>query len=86
MNWKLALLVFLPVPVLIVGGKLFWNILRPMFHKHGNRIGRMHSMLGESVGGVRTVKSMAQEARRTREFDDVNDQMIMMALHKTQFK
>ena len=76
MNWRLALLVFVPVPILLLGGKFFWNVLRPMFHKHGNRIGALHSMLGESLGGVRTVKSMAQEDRRAREFNVVNERVF----------
>lgn len=75
-NWRLALFVFLPVPVLIFGGKYFWSKLRPMFHKFGNRRGRIHTILSESLRGVRAVKSMSQEDRRSRQFDGENDRLI----------
>ncbi len=75
LDWRLAGLVFMPVPVLLVGGRFFWSRLRPMFNKHGQRIGALHTRLGESLQGVRTVKSMAQESRRTTEFDQTNEHL-----------
>jgi ATP-binding cassette subfamily B protein len=76
LNWKLALLVFIPVPLLLLGGRFFWGWVRPMFHKHGNRIGTLHTMIGESLGGIRAVKSMAQEQRRANEFDHANERLF----------
>ena len=76
LNWKLALMVFFPVPVLVMGGKFFWKHLRPMFHKFGNRRGTLHTILGESLRGVRAVKSMAQEDRRAKEFDAANTRLL----------
>lgn len=64
----LALLVFLPVPFLILGGSFFWARLSPYFHRQGDAIGRMHGELAESLGGIRAVKMGVQEARRDREF------------------
>ena len=76
LSWKLALLVFLPVPVLILGGGGFWTVLRPLFHKHGNRTGRLHTILSESIHGVQAVKSLVQEARRDSEFGRANEQLF----------
>ncbi|HEX9885180.1 MAG TPA: ATP-binding cassette domain-containing protein [Longimicrobiales bacterium] len=76
LSWRLALLVFLPVPILVLGGSGFWRLLRPMFHKHGNRIGRLHTLLGESIRGVRAVKSLVQEKRRDTDFDRANEQLF----------
>jgi ATP-binding cassette subfamily B protein len=76
LDWRLALLVFLPVPVLVLGGAGFWRVLRPMFHKHGNRVGRLHTILGESIRGVQTVKSLAQERRRESAFAGANEQLF----------
>lgn len=76
LNWRLALMVFLPVPVLIVGGRVFFKHLRPMFHKFGNRRGILHTILGESLRGIRAVKSMAQEERRSGEFNSANDRLL----------
>jgi ATP-binding cassette subfamily B protein len=76
LDWKLALLVFVPVPVLVLGGAGFWTLLRPMFHKHGNRVGRLHTILGESIRGVQAVKSLVQERRRDGDFDLANEQLF----------
>jgi ATP-binding cassette subfamily B protein len=76
LDWKLALLVFVPVPVLVLGGAGFWRLLRPMFHKHGNRVGRLHTILGESIRGVQAVKSLVQERRRDTDFDAANEQLF----------
>ena len=64
----LALLVFVPVPFLILGGSFFWARLAPYFHRQGAAIGRLHSELSETLGGIRTVKMGNQEARRDRAF------------------
>jgi ATP-binding cassette subfamily B protein len=74
LDWRLALLVFLPIPVLVLGGAGFWRRLMPMFHKHGNRRGRLHTILGESIRGVQTVKSLAQERRRETAFEGANEE------------
>jgi len=76
LNWKLALLVFLPVPALLLGGAGFWTLLRPLFHKRGNRVGRLHTILGESIHGVQAVKSLTQERRRDGDFDGANEQLF----------
>ena len=80
LDWRLALLVFVPVPALVLGGATFWSFLRPMYHKRGNRVGRLHTILGESIHGVQAVKSLVQERRRDRDFDTANDQLFGVTL------
>jgi ATP-binding cassette, subfamily B, bacterial len=72
LNWSLALLVFIPIPVLMFGGKWFWDKLTPLFHRQGSAIGHMHSMLTESILGLRVVKAFSQEKRRISQFDNLN--------------
>ncbi len=76
LDWRLALLVFLPVPLLVLGGAGFWRLLSPLFHKRGNRVGRLHTILSESIHGVQTVKVLGQERRRESEFDQANEQLF----------
>jgi ATP-binding cassette subfamily B protein len=73
---KLALLVFLPVPFLVGGGGWFWKKLIPMFHKYGSRIGTLHSILGESIHGIKAVKAFSGEKRRSAEFDGTNERLF----------
>ena len=72
---KLALLVFLPVPFLLGGGGWFWRKLIPMFHKHGSRTARLHTILGESIRGIKAIKAATQESRRSREFNTANESL-----------
>jgi ATP-binding cassette subfamily B protein len=85
LDWRLALLVFLPVPALVLGGAGFWKVLRPLFHKRGNRVGRLHTILGESIHGVQAVKSLVQERRRDRDFEGANEQLfgVNLTLERT---
>ncbi len=69
----LAVLVFLPVPFLIGGSSWFWRRLIPLFHKHGSRRERLHTILAESIRGIKSVKAFAQEDRRAGEFDRANE-------------
>ena len=81
LQWKLALIVFLPVPFLLLGGRFFWGKLRPLFHKHGHRIGSLHLMLSESLRGIRAIKSLNQEQRRSREYQRVNNRLFKVDIH-----
>jgi len=72
----LALMAFLPVPVLMLGGAWFWKRLIPMFHQRDSRRGRIYSLLGESLRGIKVVKSLNQEGRRALEFSAANEQAL----------
>ena len=85
LNPLLALCVFLPVPLLTVGGGWFWKHLVPLFHKRGNRNSVLHSTLGESVRGIKAVKALSQEDRRQAQFlgDNENFFTVVLRLEKT---
>jgi len=72
---KLAILVFVPVPFLVGGGGWFWHKLTPMFHRHGSRMALMHTILGESIHGIKSIKASTQESRRAAEFDRANESL-----------
>jgi ATP-binding cassette subfamily B protein len=65
----LALLVFLPVPFLLGGGRWFWRRLIPLFHKFGMRMSRVHSVLAETIQGVKSIKVLTQEQRQAQRFN-----------------
>ena len=73
---RLAILVFLPVPFLVGGGRWFWKKLTPLFHKQGSKMGALHSVLSESIRGLKAVKAHSGETRRVDEFDKANEGMF----------
>ncbi|MFC1743149.1 ABC transporter ATP-binding protein [Candidatus Riflebacteria bacterium] len=72
LDYRLALVVFLPVPFLLFGVKWFWDKLIPLFHRSGSRTGGLYSILGESIKGIKTVKAASDERGRIRRFDRTN--------------
>jgi ATP-binding cassette subfamily B protein len=72
----LALMVFIPVPFLVLGSGFFWRKLVPLFHKHGNQMSALHSILNESIYGIKIVKAFAQEQNRVDRFDATSGKLF----------
>ncbi len=78
---SLALWVFIPVPLIVFGGIFFKGKLSPLAHRFGNRTARLHSHLGESIRGVKTVKASRQEDARQQSFEQVNEDLVEVGFH-----
>ena len=76
MDTNLALLVFLPVPLLIGGGGWFWSKLITLFHKRGSHMATLHSILSESITGIKSIKALSQESRRSLAFAATNERLF----------
>ena len=67
-NWKLTLIVFVPVPIIVLMFKLMLPKLWRSFNRQWRRSHSLNVMLGDSLGGVRVVKAFAKEAEETNRF------------------
>ncbi len=76
LDWRLALIVFIPVPVLICGVRWIWKSLHSLFQKEGNRWATLHTVLGESMRGLKAVKAAGQEDARSERFGDLNSDVF----------
>lgn len=89
MDAVLALMVFVPAPLLLGGGKWFWSRLGPLFYKHGTQTAGVHSILNESVRGIRVIKAFCQEENRSRKFEARNRSLFRTSVtverHSTAF-
>jgi ATP-binding cassette subfamily B protein len=74
-SWSLALFVFVPVPVLVIGSSWFWKKLHPLFLRQGSLIGHLHSVLNESIQGLRVVKACSKEKQRVTLFNSVSNNL-----------
>lgn len=72
LDLRLALLIFIPVPVFLGGVKWLWAKLVPLFQKRGSRRSGLYTILGESIRGIKAVKAATQENERSRRFDHKN--------------
>lgn len=68
LNWKMTLMVFVPVPIIIVIFRVMLPKLWRMYSKQWRASSSLNSMLGDSLNGVRVVKAFAKEAEETNRF------------------
>jgi ATP-binding cassette subfamily B protein len=59
----LALLAFLPIPVIIAGSLVFQRRLGPRYEAVRERAGRLGGLIGGNLGGIATIKAFGAEDR-----------------------
>ncbi|MFZ4395724.1 MAG: ABC transporter ATP-binding protein [Kiritimatiellia bacterium] len=84
MNWQLTLLVFIPVPVVMVLSKMLWTRLFHKFHRHWFMRGRLGSTLNDSLSGIRVIKAFARERQETARFNSRSLELQEASLASTQ--
>ncbi len=67
-NWKLTLIVFVPVPIIVVMFRTQLPKLWRAFSLQYRRSSSMNAMLGDSLNGIRVVKAFAKEAEESHSF------------------
>jgi ATP-binding cassette subfamily B protein len=68
LNWKMTLIVFIPVPLIVVIFRVMLPKLWRMYSKQYRASSSLNSMLGDSLNGIRVVKAFAEEAEETHRF------------------
>ena len=74
-NWKLAIFVLLPVPLMIGFMVIFHKRMQKFFHRIMHRWGQMTSIVAGALPGVRVIKAFSQEDREVSRFSDKNAQV-----------
>ena len=72
-NWKLAIVVAIPMPLLLLWGNIFRCRLRKTFREVRKRVADINSNVENSIQGIREVKSYAKEEYAIEQFDTVNN-------------
>ncbi|MCC6167691.1 MAG: ABC transporter ATP-binding protein [Caldilineaceae bacterium] len=71
-DFRLALLVMLPLVALIVTAIYFGNTIRPLFRRIQEQMGALSSVMQESMTGIGVVKAFAREEHELEKFDREN--------------
>ncbi|MGN6170542.1 MAG: ABC transporter ATP-binding protein [Solirubrobacteraceae bacterium] len=74
LDWHLALLTFLALPLLFLGALLFRIASADAYRITRERIAAITGYLQETLSGMRVVRAFAQERRHMREFAGLNEQ------------
>lgn len=61
LDWQLALLVMLPVPVLAVALRMFNRRVRPIYRQVRDRLGDINARLQDNISGIRVIQAFGQE-------------------------
>ncbi len=79
-NWKLAMILVVVVPVLFTVVAVITRKGFPMFAKVQKRLDRMNTVLQENLAGIRVVKAFVRSDYETKRFTEANDDYMAVAL------
>lgn len=68
LDWQLALLTLLPVPVLAVAMRLFNTRVRPIYRQIRDRLGDINAELQDNISGIRVIQAFGQERHELDRF------------------
>ncbi len=80
MNWKLALITFAVLPLIVLATKVFRDRVRESYRRIRTAIARINSHLQEHISGMMVLQLFNREQRAFDKFSEVN------ALHMDAFK
>jgi ABC-type multidrug transport system fused ATPase/permease subunit len=80
MNWKLALLSLVILPLLYWRAAYFSTSIRPMFRAVQDQVARVATMVQDNAAGARVVKAFGQEQREIERFDAENEELYQRYL------
>lgn len=72
LQWKLALVVFLTVPILVFASQYSANKLRDRYLRVQEKAADVNNVLAENISGMRVAKAFAQEGRQRQRFGAEN--------------
>lgn len=61
MNWQLALLSMVPIPLVILSLRVYARYVRPAFRTRQRELGDLNAMLNDSISGIREIKAFTRE-------------------------
>jgi ATP-binding cassette subfamily B protein len=74
-NWQLTLLLFIPVPFVIIFLLNFWKTIHARYERQWRKNSKSSSILHDIIKGIRTVKAFGNEEVEIRKFANVNREL-----------
>jgi len=78
-EWRLALLVLVPVPVVAALMYFFRNFIHARYERQWRKSSRVNSILHDIIKGIRTVKSFGNEKREIEKFAAANKELAIIS-------
>jgi ATP-binding cassette subfamily B protein/subfamily B ATP-binding cassette protein MsbA len=61
LNWQLALLSMLPIPLIVLSLRMFAKYVRPAFRMRQQELGELNAILNDNISGIREIKTFTRE-------------------------
>jgi len=66
MNWQIALLSLIPIPLILLGMQGFAQYVRPAFRERQQELGELNATLNDNISGIREIKAFTREESEER--------------------
>ena len=73
MNWRLALIAFVALPILVYATKIFQKAMKSAFTDVRNQVSNLNTFVQERVTGMKIVQLFTREKIEYEAFKDIND-------------
>ncbi len=80
LNWRLALVCFILLPVISVVTLLFSHLAREVFRELRTTVARINAFLQERITGMRIVQLFAREEVQMKTFSDINQENFLAGM------
>lgn len=82
MNWRLALICFLMLPVIFLATAHFSRLARDAFRELRVKIAQINTTLQETISGIRIIQLFLQEARNYERFRKLNHENYLAGMRQ----
>ncbi|MBC7224820.1 MAG: ABC transporter ATP-binding protein, partial [Anaerolineae bacterium] len=73
LEWRVALLTLLPIPILAVALRLFNRRVRPVYRRVRDRLGDINAKLQDNIAGIRVIQAFRREDEELRRFSEESE-------------
>lgn len=84
-EWRLAVLVLVPVPVVVLLSHSVWNHVRTLFRRENRMLDKVDTLLEDILAGIRVVKAFGRERSEVGRFRQRSAELhdVMLANERT---
>jgi len=86
MNFKLTVLSFIILPIMIIINLRYSSLIRPIYSMIRHQVGVLTSIVNNNVVGIRTIKALAVEDVEFRRFSDENKQLFKLSIKASKIR
>jgi ATP-binding cassette subfamily B protein len=65
-NWRLTLLIMIPIPLVILSLRVYARYVRPAFRERQKELGNLNAILNDSLQGIREIKAFTREVEEMK--------------------